>query len=81
MPALYLALVKWEELQAWAAAHPADGAWPLEGSKEEIFGRLLSLLAAAKVTTLGKEGWGGAGTPAGKAWLRDRIFHGNATGC
>ena len=73
---LYVSLVKWEELQAYVGAHPEQGGWPLDGQdKESVFGKLVSLLKWAGVVDI-------AGSrKLTEGWLRDRIFHGNATGC
>ena len=73
---LYVSLLKWEELQAYAAAHPDKGGWPLVGyEKESAFAELVALLEWVGVVDIGGTGkWT-------EAWLRDRIFHGNATGC
>ena len=40
MSTLYVALIKWEELHAWVAAHPEDGSWPLTETKEGFVHRL-----------------------------------------
>ena len=73
---LYVSLVKWEELRAYSFAHPEQGGWPLSGhDKESAFAELVTLLKWAGVVDIG-----GAGHWT-EAWLRDRIFYGNATGC
>jgi hypothetical protein len=70
---LYVTLVKWEELQAYAIAHPEQGAWPLQHAKESSFAELVALLEWVGVKNVQVK-WT-------EAWLRDRIFFGNATGC
>lgn len=73
---LYVSLIKWEELQAYVSAHPEQGGWPLVGhDKESAFGELVSVLKSVGVVDIA-----GSRKLTG-AWLRDRIFHGNATGC
>ena len=73
---LYVALVKWEELQAYAVAHPEHGPWPSSlPSKDAAFAKLVAQLQKTGVTTVS------GSAKFSETWLRDRVYHGNATGC
>ena len=76
MSTLYVSLVKWEELQAYAVAHPEHGPWPSSlPSKDAAFAKLVAQLQKTGVTTVS------GSAKFSETWLRDRVYHGNATGC
>ena len=76
MSTLYVVLVKWEELQAYAVAHPEHGPWPSSlPSKDAAFAKLVAQLQKTGVTTVS------GSAKFSETWLRDRVYHGNATGC
>ena len=65
-----------EEMQAYAVAHPEHGPWPSAlPSKDAAFAKLVAQLQKTGVTTVS------GSAKFSETWLRDRVYHGNATGC
>ena len=71
----YVALVKWEELRAWACQSSAlhDMCWPLPESKDVAFAQFVASLRSLGILRVGDRATWTA------SWLRDRVFFGNAS--